>query len=355
MEQILVRSDSLEDKQYLAFPISLRISDSEILVSFKRGYRHARDNESVWQVIRFNPITTEVSPPATITERRGVIYENGEWIMLEDGTIDLFLDVQIPGSSQRDGLITYRSFDSGHSFQHRGKLGRIDGIEYGYCFQGLVDGPVILLLVMTFEYLSGGKRAVHVVGSDDGGKSWNRVRDLTLEFGGLPINETNMIRHDGGFVVVSRGYDGMARIHKMDTNFKLIRQINLTEENDFMKQYVSRPRIFERDGGHYLMGRNYTKTHASSLSEWPMELCFYRIDPDSFEILSYSVLDNAERRRVTDGYYATPYWQVRDGVVFFNAITYRGMGCHQPANNDFPVDPCKPDIVRLEYLWDEIR
>ena len=70
---------------------------------------------------------------------------------------------------------------------------------------------------------------------------------------------------------------------------------------------------------------------------------------------SLSVLDNAERRLVTDGYYATPYWQERDGKVFFNAITYRGIGCHLPENMDFPVDPGKPDIVRLEYLWDEIR
>jgi hypothetical protein len=155
-----------------------------------------------------------------------------------------------------------------------------------------------------------------VVGSDDGGNSWNRVRDLTLELGGLPINETNMIRRDDGFLIVTRGYDGMARLHKVDTRFKLIRQTNLTEAYDFMKQYISRPRIFEGDGGYYLMGRNYTKTHRSTLSEWPMELYFYRIDPESFEILSHSVLDNAEHYSVTDGYYATPYWQERNGVIF---------------------------------------
>jgi len=354
-EQILVASSSLKDKQYLAFPITHRISDTEILVSFKRGYRHAHDRESVWQMVRFSPITTEVSPPVTITEREGVIHENGEWVVFENGDIDLYLDVQTPGSSRREGLEIYRSSDLGHTFRPRGKFGWIDGVEYGYCFQGLVDGPFILLLVMTFEYLAGGKRAVHVVGSDDGGKSWNRVRNLSQEFGDLPINETNMIRHEGGFLVVTRGYDGMARVHKVDTNFKLIRQTNLTEKNDFMKRFISRPRIFERDGGHYLMGRNYTKTHVASWSEWPMELCFYRIDPESHEILSYSVLDNAERRLVTDGYYATPYWQERDGEVFFNAVTYRGVGCHLPENVDFPVDPSKPDIVRLEYLWDEIR
>jgi len=353
--QILVRSDLLEDKQYLAFPITLRTSNSEILISFKRGYKHAHDKESVWQVIRFNTITTEVSQPMTITEREGVIHENGEWVEYEDGTIDLFLDVQTPGSSKREGLISYRSTDHGRTFEPRGKFGLIDGVEYGYCFQGLVEGSRILLLVMTFEYLVGGKREVHVVGSDDGGKSWKLVRNLTSEFGDIPINETNMIHRGDGFLVVTRGYDDMGRIHRVDSNFKLIRDKNLTKTYDFMKKYISRPRIFEGDGGYYLMGRNYTKTHETTLSEWPMELCFYRIDPESLEILSYSVLDNAEGHMVGDGYYATPYWQERNGVIFFNAITYRGIGCHHPENHHLEIDPYKPDIIRLEYIWDEIR
>jgi len=356
-EQILVQSDLLKDKQYLAFPITLRVSTYEILVSFKRGYRHAHDTESDWQIIRLNPITAEVSEPVTITERKGVVHENGEWFEHENGTIDLFLDVQLTGTSKREGLISYRSKDHGHSFQPRGKFGLVDGVEYGYAFQGLVDGSTILLLVMTFEYLagSGGKRAVHVIGSDDGGTSWHRLRDLTSEFGDIPINETNMIRYGDGFLVITRGYDDAARIHKVDSDFKLIKQTNLTETYDFMKKYISRPRIFEADGGHYLIGRNYTKTHPTTLSEWPMELCFYRFDPDSFEIISYSVLDNAERRLVGDGYYATPYWQERGGTLYFNAITYRGIGCHHPDNKHLPVDPYKPDIVRLEFIWDEIR
>ncbi len=356
-EQILVRSDKLEDKQYLAFPITLRVSLSEILVSFKRGYKHAHDKESDWQMIRFNPITTEVSSPVTITERKGVVHENGEWFEHEDSTIDLFIDVQQSGSSKREGLISYRSTDHGHSFMPRGKFGLVEGTEYGYAFQGLVRGSQILLLVMTFEYLkgSGGKRKVHVIGSEDGGNSWSRIRNLTSEFGDIPINETNMIRYQDGFLVITRGYDDMARIHRVDSEFREIRRSNLTETYDFMKKYISRPRIFEADGGHYLIGRNYTKTHPTTLSEWPMELCFYRIDPESLEIISYSVLDNAERRLVGDGYYANPYWQERNGTLYFNAITYRGIGCHHPENKHLPVDPYKPDIVRLEFIWDEIR
>ena len=128
-EQILVQSDLLKDKQYLAFPITLRVSTYEILVSFKRGYKHAHDKESDWQIIRLNPITAEVSEPVTITERKGVVHENGEWFEHEDGTIDLFLDVQHSGTSKREGLISYRSKDHGHSFQPRGKFGLVDGVE----------------------------------------------------------------------------------------------------------------------------------------------------------------------------------------------------------------------------------
>ncbi|MBH54713.1 MAG: hypothetical protein CMI18_10240 [Opitutaceae bacterium] len=60
-----------------------------------------------------------------------------------------------------------------------------------------------------------------------------------------------------------------------------------------MKKYISRPPIFEADGGYYVIGRNYTKAHPTPLSEWPMELWLFRIDPESFETISYSVLDNA--------------------------------------------------------------
>ncbi len=356
-EQILVRSDDLEDKQYLAFPITLRVSRSEILISFKRGYKHAHDKESDWQLIRLNPLTNEVTSPVNITKRKGVVHENGEWFEHEDGTIDLFIDAQHSGSSKREGLISFRSTDHGHTFEPRGKFGLVDGVEYGYAFQGLVSGAQILMLVMTFEYLegSGEKRQVHVIGSEDGGNTWHRVRNLSSEFGNIPINETNMIRYQDGFLVITRGYDDMARIHKVDSRFRKIKQTNLTETHDFMKKYISRPRIFEADGRYYLIGRNYTKTHPTTLSEWPMELCFYRIDPDTFEIISYSVLDNAERKLVGDGYYAAPYWQERGGELYFNVITYRGIGCHHPDNKHLPVDPYKPDIVRLEFIWNEIR
>ena len=46
---------------------------------------------------------------------------------------------------------------------------------------------------------------------------------------------------------------------------------------------------------------------------------------------------------VVDGYYGVPYWQERDGRVWFNTIIYRAIGLTQP------------DIVRLEFDWAEVR
>jgi hypothetical protein len=46
---------------------------------------------------------------------------------------------------------------------------------------------------------------------------------------------------------------------------------------------------------------------------------------------------------LTDGYYAVPYWQEHGRKTYFNVITYKALG------------GAPPDIVRLEYDWDEVR
>jgi hypothetical protein len=55
------------------------------------------------------------------------------------------------------------------------------------------------------------------------------------------------------------------------------------------------------------------------------------------------LLDNAEGEKVSDGYYAVPYWQQREGRSYFNVITYKRMAGRMP------------DIIRLEFDWDEVR
>tara|TARA_B100001123_G_scaffold450383_1_gene620775 strand:+ start:6122 stop:6316 length:195 start_codon:yes stop_codon:yes gene_type:complete len=42
-------------------------------------------------------------------------------------------------------------------------------------------------------------------------------------------------------------------------------------------------------------------------------------------------------------------------LFYFNAITCREIECHYLDNKHLPIDPYKPDIFRLEYIWDEIR
>ena len=60
-------------------------------------------------------------------------------------------------------------------------------------------------------------------------------------------------------------------------------------------------------------------------------------------VARWVILDNAERAKVTDGYYAVPYFQDRAERTWLDVITYRG------------VDGAHPDIVRLEFDWDEVR
>ena len=74
-----------------------------------------------------------------------------------------------------------------------------------------------------------------------------------------------------------------------------------------------------------------------------MDLSLFRFDPASLAVTRHVVLDNAEAENVVDGYYAVPYWQARAGRTYFNVVTYKRSFGRQP------------DILRLEFDWDEVR
>ena len=164
------------------------------------------------------------------------------------------------------------------------------------------------------------------------------MRNLTYEFGDIPINETSFPPYGEGFLVVSRGYDGGVRLSRTDGSFRHLETAVPSSEYEFVAR-IGRPRLFEKEGRFYLMGRNYTQP----FPEHPMQLCLFRIDPETLKIRSFSILDNAEQANVTDGYYAATFWNRRAGKDYFNVITYKG------------VDEADPDLFLFEFLWDEVR
>jgi hypothetical protein len=108
------------------------------------------------------------------------------------------------------------------------------------------------------------------------------VRNPTEEFGGIHGNESGFVRHADGFIVTTRGYDRVARLHRTDREFRVRHQVELTGKYSFLNSYVGRPRLFIRDGHGYLIGRNWTRPTGSSAQRGTttseMQLCLFRFD-----------------------------------------------------------------------------
>ena len=348
-----------EDWRYLAFPAVIDLGD-DVLISYKRARAHASDNGSVQESIRMNGITGKVSERQTMAALDGAIMQSGEWVRFPNGDLGNYIDTQQTdpkGVTLRIGARFVRSTDGGHTFGPVERIGVVDGVEYGYPFEFITEGKDTWMLVMTFSSLTGGKAviptrpksgSVDVLHSGDSGRSWRFVRNLSQEFGGISFNESTFIRHGNGFLISTRGYDSTHRVHEVDAKFHLIREVNLTKTYPFIQAHVGRPRLFARDGAIYLIGRNTTQSPPKSADptrpgRMPMQLCLFRIEPSTLVVSAYSILDNAENLNVSDGYYAVPYFRQVDGKTRLNVITYKG------------VDRQPPQIVRFEYLWDEVR
>ncbi len=391
--QTLTASSDLDDKNYVMDPVVLPVGPGELLVAYKRGYAHLIDREADTEVLRFNPITERIIS-RTALRRPGINFQNVEFARYASGEIAAFIDMQEGGPEDgtvrppaarpvatteggtttggvlraravRLGLVEFRSTDGGRTWQDRGKLGLVDGVEYGYVFEAITEGQTTWLLLMTFANLPGGKTvdplrphagSVDVIRTDDSGRTWRRVRDLSAEFGGISINESSFLRHGDGFIVAARGYDHRQWLVRTDGEFKLRQKIDLAATHPFIESYLGRPRVFARDGRCYLLARNWDKPPFSRGSvlgheqEWkrapgttPMKLSLFRFDPATLAVSRHVLLDNAEEENVIDGYYAVPYWQERRGKTYFNTIIYKRMISRHP------------DIVRLEFDWEEVR
>ncbi len=357
-EQTLIDSEQLAgagEEAYLAFPTIVRLDERDILVSYKRGRSHALDPGAKLEVTRFNTQTHEVGKRQVVGVDDGLIYQMGEWVEFPNGRIGLYADVQRVAREggrnrhYRTGVQWCGSDDRGRTFSPMKKMGPVDGVEYGYIFEGIVSRDRVFMLAMSFPELTerksalddAGKRVfgeVSVLASADNGESWKHVRNLSQEFGGIPINESSLTECGDGYLVATRGYDGKARLHLVDKDFRLVKERDITSENAAIRGVVGRPRLFWRDECLYLLGRNHSANRPS------MELALFRVHPGSLAVERYVLLDPDEGVRVGDSYYAVPYFQGTGDAAMLNVITYRTQ----------PGRP-RPDIVRLEFPWSQVR
>jgi hypothetical protein len=341
--QILSASAETPDRPYLAFPAIVDLG-SEVLVSFKHGRLHAGDPDSTVDWLRYEKASGRKIPQGALAMLKGEIMQMGEWVRFPNGDIANYIDAQKP-KALRTGLAVVRSKDGGRTFGPVQRLGPVDGVEYGYAFDAISRNDSTWMLVMTFANLPGGKLvykyssqpgSVDVIRSDDNGFTWRFVRSLTQELGGAPINESAFVPHDEGFLIASRGYDGRQWLLRTDAGFKVVAKTDLRGAHPFL-QSMDRPRLFEREGSFYLLGRNRVGQQAA-------ELALFKLSPETLTVNRHVVLDTApEQKSAGDSFYAQPFWHERDGQTHFHLITYKG-----------GIGPGL-DIVRLEFDWAEVR
>ncbi len=344
-QRVIVSATDGEVRKYLAFPALVDL-ESEVLVSFKRGRSHANDTGAGLDIVRLREGSGEPSDLQCIARLEDGIMQMGEWIKFPNGDFASFIDAQKEPRATRIGLRSVRFRKGGKAFEKVQRLGLVNGVEYGYAFDSLVKNGETLVLAMRFANLAGGKSlvparphagSVDVLRSKDNGESWEFLKDLSHEFGDIPINESAFVEHSLGFLVTTRGYDSHHRLHLVDADFNVVKRADLTDESPYVEREIGRPRLISRDGNYYLLGRNWTnRAH-------PMQLCWLRIDPESLRIVSAVVLDNASGDNVTDGYYADVYFRERKGRTFAHVITYKGLN-HAP-----------PEIIELTFDWSELR
>ncbi|MDG2169306.1 MAG: sialidase family protein [Opitutales bacterium] len=340
IEETIVSYRGTGTMDYLGFPAIVPSGENQIMLSYKRGTDHGWDPGAMLEITRFDlesGRTIQDPIQIGIPDR---IMEMGEWVRFPDGTLGTYIDAQKTDEDRnaiRIGLRGAISRDNGKSFGPLERVGVIDGVEYGYLFNSVIVGQRLYALIMTFEYLAGGRRSVDALYTDDNGATWHFIRNLSEEFGDIRINESSLITYENGFLVATRGYDNIQRIHQVDISFKLIKEANLTENTPSMGSYIGRPRLFTYGGNYFLSGRNWRGPNR----EIPMELALIRFDPESLMVEKHFVLDNEEQGKVTDGYYTCPILVNTGEHKLLNIFTYKGIFGNSP------------DILRLQFDSEE--
>lgn len=327
--QILFNANILNGRKYCAFPSTVKLNDSTVLISYKRGYAHYKDTGFVG-LIRYDPRIMKVIS-------RGPIYktkynnQNTEILKMPNGDVVIYVDRQMPGPKKRIGLEELRSTDDGITWKDMGTVGLVNGVQYGYAFDDYIEGHTIYALWMTFPELRGseGERSVHVVKSNNNGESWTDVKDLTKAYK-KAFNESTLVKYNNGFLIVARADEkGSAFIFKTDSNFNLIKEKNLSSVYSCIDA-IGRPKLFVKDGSYYMICRNNSC------------LFFYKINPATLSIEKWARLYRSPGWG-GDAHYAESYFQQEGNKTYFNVIDY------------FPVNSRFPEIVRFEFKWAELR
>lgn len=345
-ETVLVAANAQPAEfRYTAFPSLLRVGPDEVWLAYKVGRSHATDAGAAIEVARHILSTGETTLLQRLVAPEPKLYQMGELVRFPDGSTGLYIDVQHvgwDGRHYRTGAETFRWDPARRSFAGPSALRPIDGVLYGYPLDFISDRTTTWQLIMAFGYHQpGGRWSVDAVRSEDSGKSWRFIRNLTEEFGGIRANESGFVRHGDGFIVTTRGYDRIERLHRVDRNFKVQHQVVLTGNYPFLNSYIGRPRLFVRDGHGYMIGRNVTRP--AHVKPNPMQLCLFRFDLETLALTSCVVLDNAADQNVTDGYYAVTAFTGEGDETRLHVVTYKALN-RQP-----------PDIVRLDYRWADVK
>lgn len=336
IEETIVSYRGTGTMDYLGFPAIVPSGENEIMLSYKRGTDHGWDPGAQLEIIRFDLKSGRAIQDPIQLGIPDMIMEMGEWVRFPDGTLGTFIDAQKTDekkSAIRIGLRAAISRDNGKSFGPLERVGIIDGVEYGYLFNSVIVDQRLYALIMTFEYLAGGRRSVDALYTDDNGETWHFLRNLSEEFGNIRINESSLLPYENGFLVATRGYDDMQRIHQVDMDFKLIKEANITENTPSMSSHIGRPRLFTYGGKYFLSGRNWRAPNR----ELPMELALLRFDPETLTVEKHYVLDNEEQGDVTDGYYTCPILVQSGDRTLLNIFTYKALFGNSP------------DILRLQF------
>lgn len=349
-ESILVASAAQPaEYRYTAFPTLLRMGPDEIWVAYKSGKSHATDAGAAIEVVAHTLSTGATKLIQRLPAPPPKLYQMGELARLPDGTVAIYVDVQAvgwDGRHYRAGAEVLRWNAARAAFDAPAPVAPVNGVQYGYPFDFISEGRTTWQLIMAFGYMQGGRWSVDALRSDDAGRSWNFVRNLTAEFGGIRANESGFVRHGDGFIVSTRGYDNLERLHRTDGEFRVRHQVELTGKYPFINSHIGRPRLFVRDGSGYLIGRNRTQPGGASTAKAgapPMQLCLFRFDPETLAVTSCVVLDNAENQNVTDGYYAVTAFSGTGAQTKLHVITYKALASRPP------------DIVRFDYRWDDVK